>query len=196
MNFKLYFFNYGSLWQTDGTPAGTVEILELHTPGGFALGVLNGKLFFSKFNDNTTARTGLWVSDLTTAGTHEIPVNGGSAKGILYQTVAAFPYYNCKLLFEGAGVGEPRGNEPRRGLCQTNGTSAGTTEIRIKNTYGASARSFALLNGKIIFGPGNLYSTDGTAAGTEEIAVHPAPGSRADRYGLFADKLASVCLKN
>ena len=72
-------FFWGSLWKTDGTTEGTVLIKDMETAGGGGdfisqLTNMNGLLFFTFFNDETSAWE-LWRSDGTDGGTYHVGTN-------------------------------------------------------------------------------------------------------------------------
>jgi ELWxxDGT repeat protein len=73
-----------SLWVTNGTSAGTVEL----TPAGASSSGLNPTSFarigsLAVFNGiDSQGDNGLWVTDGTTAGTHELQVTGAAASGL------------------------------------------------------------------------------------------------------------------
>src|SRR5205807_325055 len=92
------------LWQTDGTAAGTHELTGISgaNVGGLGLTprditVFKGKVLFNGLD--ASGVLGLWVTDGTAAGTHELTgISGASATGInpFYLTV-----FNGQVLFEG-----------------------------------------------------------------------------------------------
>lgn len=121
------------------------------------------------------AVTALWVTDGTSAGTHELSgIVGADPSGGL--NPQDFTSFNGEVIFQGtdaAGLRVP---------WITDGTVAGTHElVPISNSWplgpGMVAQYFANLNGKVIFrgidsnpdyGKG-LWVTNGTGAGTSEI---------------------------
>ena len=189
-----------NLWVTDGTAAGTQE---LSTPAAYSGGlfvnlpnpdftVFGTKVLFA--GDDATSGIHLWVSDGTSAGTHELTVAGANPSGLFgpLEINPDFTVLGGKVLFEGAGsLGNP-------GLWVTDGTSAGTSELAVSDAdplglfVNGLSPDFTVLNGKVLFegmaangflfsGLPNLWVTDGTAAGTTELSVAGAnPG------GLFS----------
>lgn len=168
------------LWRTDGTLAGTAEIpvkVSLLAPTGFAS--LKGKVLFSGYS-TTLALPGrvIWQTDGTTKGTVELKVNGGDPKaGGVAGHLVDFASLHGRLLFRGMNA------DNHLGLWQTDGTAAGTVEIKNiggANANGLSPGNFALLNGNRLFQGNNahghfvLWQTDGTSAGTREIPVSGA----------------------
>jgi ELWxxDGT repeat protein len=111
------------LWLTNGTAAGTVELVVTNnvftSSGGLQpanLALFNGEIFFQG-TDAATVK-GLWVSDGTVAGTHEITgIAGANPAGVLPSDITAF---NSQILFSGDNTS---GN---LGLWVSDGTAAGT----------------------------------------------------------------------
>jgi ELWxxDGT repeat protein len=172
---------YG-LWITDGTVAGTQEITVNGAYTGQYVGlspqsltVFKGAVFFS--GDDAAGNLGLWTTDGTTAGTHEITgITGGSKGGAWIQPTALTVLNSNLMLFEGLDAAS------RLGLWVTDGTGAGTHELTgISGAnpsglfYSLDNPGFAVLNGKALFegddaaGNHGLWITDGTVAGTHEL---------------------------
>jgi len=92
--------NNSGLWVTDGTAPGTHELTGIvgEYPGGVAslrpdnkgglhpadLMAFNGKVFFNGLDDN--GQSGLWVTDGTAAGTHELIINGAYSVAYSFYT--------------------------------------------------------------------------------------------------------------
>jgi ELWxxDGT repeat protein len=78
------------LWETDGTAAGTHELTGIAgaatTAGGlnpYNLTVYNGTILFGGYD--ATGSIGLWVSDGTAAGTHELTgIAGAATTAVVY----------------------------------------------------------------------------------------------------------------
>jgi ELWxxDGT repeat protein len=114
-------------------------------------------------------QNGLWVTNGTAAGTHELTgISGANAYGVdpIFMTV-----FKNEVLFDGLDAGD------HRGLWVSDGTAAGTYEltgIANANTSGAAfdPTDFTVFKGKVLFdavdaaGQYGLWVTDGTAAGT------------------------------
>jgi ELWxxDGT repeat protein len=123
------------LWVTNGTAGGTRELM---VAGANAGGLFDLHHFSTNFSPEFTvlgnlalfegydARgvDGLWVTDGTAAGTHELTVAGSYASG-LFANVSApdFTVVGSTVLFAGD---DASGNA---NLWITNGTSAGTSEL-------------------------------------------------------------------
>jgi ELWxxDGT repeat protein len=178
----------GEVWSTDGTAAGTIE---LKPAGGNANGLLfplgpgpgffnvNGEIYFAGIN--TANQQGLWVTNGTSAGTKQIPVAGASQYGVLslgYNGIPDFTVLGSTILFEGADAATGYFN-----LWTTKGTTATTTELKVKGAsstglfrfgYLANLTPFgkrAVFNATDTNGAEGLWITDGTAAGTVELKV-------------------------
>ena len=122
--------------------------------------------------DDNTGNNGLWYTDGTAAGTHELTgIAGASTTGFNpdYLTV-----YNGKLLFEGLDLD---GNE---GLWITDGTAAGTQELSVTGVNWAGSfpvllNPLAVYDGEAYFnavdfsGLRELWVTNGTVSGTHEV---------------------------
>jgi ELWxxDGT repeat protein/probable HAF family extracellular repeat protein len=168
--------NNFSLWVTDGTAVGTHQITvpgALTAPGSGGLfggagnnsvaiqpdlTIFNGKVLFEGVDAN--AHVGLWVTDGTTAGTHEITTFGGP--------IGSLTVFNGEVLFTG----------PDRGLWVTDGTAGGTHEltgITGAAVSGFDPGGFTVFKNQVLFtgtdaaGVRGLWVTNGTAAGTHEL---------------------------
>ena len=184
-----------NLWVTDGTAAGTKELTVAGAnPGGlFSLDasppdftVLGGKVVFAGVD--AKLRDNLWVSDGTSAGTKELAVAGANSFGLFNPVTPNFAVLGNLVLFEGT---DAKGSV---GLWVTDGTSAGTHELKVAHAnpdglfnpalVSAEIRGFApdftALGRQAVFegfddgGKANLWITDGTSAGTHELM--PATG--------------------
>jgi ELWxxDGT repeat protein len=134
----------------------------------------NGEVLFS--GANASNNVSLWVSNGTTAGTHEIAINGAYVTGVHPTELTVF---NNEVLFNGidtAGI---------YGLWVYNGQSA--SEITgIKEAFdggpggGLHPLDMTVFNHEVLFngrdshGFAGLWVTDGTGAGTHEITVNGA----------------------
>jgi ELWxxDGT repeat protein len=176
------------LWVTNGTGAGTFELTGIS--GAYSYGVLdvehpdltvfNGEVLFA--GADTAGNSGLWVTNGTAAGTHEITgISGAFTGGIISggDVSPSFTVFNGEVLFNGedaAGQGS---------LWVTNGTAAGTHELTgISGAYsgGLFPSDLTVFNGEVLFngtdtaGNTGLWVTNGTAAGTHEItsSINPS----------------------
>jgi ELWxxDGT repeat protein len=178
----------GNTWVTNGTAAGTYELTGVSNSnmnlGGGLLGpspeknlggahppdftLFNGELLFNGVD--AALKDGLWATDGTVAGTHEI-TGGPNAFGLDPEDLTVF---KNMVLFDGLDAGD------HRGLWVSDGTAAGTHEltgIAGASTSGAgfSPQDLTVFKGKVFFegvdtaGQQGLWVTDGTAAGTHEL---------------------------
>ncbi len=155
-----------SLWKTDGSESGTVEVYEGIDP--FTLTEYNGNLYF--ITPITHPISGLWKSDGTTAGT-ELLKEGGY--------IYIIEVYDNKLFFEVRGSSQ-------RELWITDGTVGGTQMLKIVGTNGSQSsgihgNSAVVYNDKLYFfyddqqdGIHHFWVSDGTTAGTQIIQTFDA----------------------
>jgi ELWxxDGT repeat protein len=164
--------NHIGLWVTDGTSSGTHEITGIANTYGFGYGlqpqhltVFNGEVIFE--GNDAANNYGLWVTDGTAQGTHELNVAGellGSG-GMFGAGVAInpdFTIFNNEVLFVGTD------SNAKMGLWVTDGTSSGTHEI---TTATGAAQNLTVFKNEVLFAGGDhgLWVTDGTAQGTHEL---------------------------
>jgi ELWxxDGT repeat protein len=190
------------LWETDGTGSGTHELTgvagaatvgqSIDPPGLMPddLTVYNGQLLFS--GNDSNGQTGLWESDGTVSGTHELTGIAGApttGKGLNPFDLTVF---NGHVLFNGTD------SSGQLGLWETDGTAAGTHEltgIAGAQTTGSGLypSDLTVLNGHVLFGGVDssgqvgLWETDGTVAGTHELPASP----ECRRRGLDYPRLIS-----
>jgi hypothetical protein len=166
-----------NLWVTNGTSAGTHELIGIsganahglfNSVNNRPLTAFNGEVLFE--GDDTSSSFGLWVTNGTAAGTHELSISGAAAGGIFSSTAGpAFALFNGEALFGGR---DASGN---LGLWVTDGTAAGTHELAGISAYLGGFASPAVLNSEVLFGGSDassisgLWVTNGTAAGTHEL---------------------------
>lgn len=160
-----------TLWETDATAAGTIEISNGHrgpvtslapylfSPFGFAS--LNGAAIFNGAVDpqSVSGNRGLWRTDGTFSGTVQLFPSGASALGL---NPTAMTPLNGRLVFDGidaAGQG---------GVWITDGTSNGT--VKISSVAGSD---FTPFNGQLVYNGSNggLWETysNGSTIATQEL---------------------------
>jgi ELWxxDGT repeat protein len=173
------------LWETDGTAAGTHELTgivgaatkgqDLGPPGLYPsdLTVFNDQILFS--GNDARSQTGLWETDGTAAGTHEVTGIAGAATTGVGLDPSDFTVYNGEVLFSGID------SSGLCGLWETNGTAAGTHELtgiagEATTGLGLCPQNLTNFNGELLFigrdssGQYGLWKTNGTAAGTHELS--------------------------
>lgn len=158
-----------SLWVTDGSPAGTMQLtntVKYVDTGGLA--VFQGKLFFS--GDNPANGSELWVTDATAGGTTLIKdINPGPT----HSNPEDFVLFNNMIFFVADN------GTAGRELWTSDGTPGGTQLFKDINPGAASAftdfANFYELNGFLYFvatdgtNGEELWRTNGTAAGTTMV---------------------------
>jgi ELWxxDGT repeat protein len=183
-------FGVRGLWVTDGTAAGTWEILAganatQLSPGPFALSPgpfvsLGSEVLFQARDANNN--NALWVTDGTSPGTSEL---SNFFSSIPLNVIA----FGSKALFMG----------PDAGLWVTDGTGAGTSKLTVSGaaSIGFSPSGFTAFGGKVLFAGrdtanhNNLWVTDGTGPGTSELTVTGAApaGLSPSNFTVFGSKV-------
>jgi ELWxxDGT repeat protein len=172
-----------SLWKTDGTTGGTLEVTRRFANSfgtTYSLTNVSGTLFFTA-NDGSTGRE-LWKTDGTEQGTvlvrDIVPGSGGSIPRNLTDV-------NGILYF---AADDDKGAE----LWRSDGTRAGTYRLRDINPTGSARPTYLTnFNGTLIFSANNgprgheLWRSDGTQAGTVMVR-DLAPGSTPSYPRSFA----------
>jgi ELWxxDGT repeat protein len=193
---------HNQLWVTDGTAAGTSELLPT---GAYSGGLLaNGYTYFSKLGGkvlfdgyDAAGNDGLWVTNGTTSGTSELSVAGVYSGGIFQGTIfPSFTVLGSEVLFEGKNAAGGIG------LWVTDGTASGTSELSVAGARGSGLfdpTGFAIqvLGNKALFtgvdasGNNGFWVTDGTASGTSELTVAGAysGGLNAGGFTVFGSEL-------
>src|SRR5262249_34977854 len=130
-------------------------------------------------------KLGLWVTDGTAAGTHELTGIAG-ADPFFGLSPSGFTVFTSEVLFSGSDTTN------QFGLWVTDGTAAGTHELTgivgANPTFELQPFDLTVFNGEVLFvgldaaGQHGLWATDGTAAGTHEFTGI----SGANTSGLFA----------
>jgi ELWxxDGT repeat protein len=145
LNSRIWFGGYDTsgkagLWVTAGTAASTKEIAGTSGLAPLALTAFNGGLVFSGLD--AWGYRGLWVSDGTAAGTKQLTNIGGASDrqntdGTLGFNPSNFSIVNGQVLFEAYDAAGTRG------LWATNGTAAGTFELKSGNGHALTSVSLA-----------------------------------------------------
>ncbi len=199
---KVFFHAYDSqgrnLWVSDGTEAGTYQIIDFDPDTGAVPNsptptpyptpyyeydypeAVNDRLYFSY--DNSTHGKELWVSDGSISGTVMV-------KDIYTDTSSSGPYLltsvNNQLLFTAYdGIG--------RDLWRSDGTVTNTTIV--KDIAGIDYMGMVNMNGKAYFAGSDgvhgyeLWSSDGTEEGTYMVSdIWPNAGSSGPHLYFVTD---------
>ena len=130
--------------------------------------VFNGEVLFNA--TDASGQNGLWVTNGTAAGTHELTgIIGANSNGLAPYDLTVF---NGEVLFNGTDA------SGQNGLWVTNGTAAATYELTGiigVSANGLSPAELTVFNGEVLFngtdasGQNGLWVTNGTAAGTYEL---------------------------
>ncbi len=175
---RVYFIAGETLWQTDGTRAGTVQFQfgdNVFIDVSQLVGA-GGALYL--FADEGVINFGLWRTDGTAAGTSLLhPFQGGSNVGA--HTGGLTPFGNGFAFYGDDGV---HGSE----LWFTDGTPGGTRMVSDiqPGSLGSNPTGLVVAGGQLYFAAddgthGNeLWQSDGTAAGTRLAQdINPGPNS-------------------
>jgi ELWxxDGT repeat protein len=179
------------LWVTNGTAAGTSELVPGAGPSGlnpYDMTVFGADMLFG--GTNASGLVGLWETDGTAGGTQEITVIAG-ANPSLGLTPNFLTVLGGDALFSGLDTSGDTG------LWRTDGTGPDTTEVTgIKDINGVvvpdlTPRFLTGFNGEVLFngrdsnGVDGLWETNGTVGGTQELlAFAPGGGGGSDPTGL------------
>ena len=173
----------GRLWRTDGTPGGTVELVDLPTKVSIG-GAAGPKLVFAldppvflPYPPEGWWWT-FWTSDGTPGGTRPaFPYRFGGSPGYFTESGGLVYFY--------AQASESP--DPTQ-IFRTDGTEAGTFPLLPGSGFSAFALPLVRLHGRTWFlgghesVKGELWSTDGTVEGTAPVPVaagrHPRQTSR------------------
>lgn len=180
------------LWVSDGTPAGTLPLINIHpTSSSFPanLTVVNNIFYFVA--DNGVNGRELWISDGSSSGTFmlkDINPNGSGNIGSMSSCLG-------KLFFRADnGV---NGAEP----WISDGTVNGTRMLKdMHQTGGSGPLQFFEYQNKVFFTADNgvigseLYTTDGTDTGTRLFRdINPLAGSYSRNFIKFGGKMIFTC---
>lgn len=179
-NNKLYFLassaTHGKeIWQTDGTEAGTTVLKDINpsTSTRNQIGGLTivGSTMYFHANDGTNGDE-LWKTDGTAAGTVMVKdVNEGS----IGSCPALFTNNNGIVYFIANPTNTEYGQGGGRELWKTDGTEAGTVQVKDFGTGNGQIQELVVFNGEVYFGAEDgengkeLWKTDGTEAGTKMV---------------------------
>ena len=132
--------------------------------------VFNNEVLFNGVD--TSGLSGLWVTNGTVDGTHELVAGAGGALDPSGLNPTDLTVFNGQVLFSGLDASGDMG------LWVTNGTVAGTQEltgIKGADPSGLAPSDLTVYNGEVLFrgldqsGRPQLWVTNGTAIGTHEL---------------------------
>jgi ELWxxDGT repeat protein len=173
-----------SLWQSDGTAAGTAPVKDLGTGNSRLvsnLHAMDSRIFFAGPDYK------LWSSDGTDAGTTQIGdvIVGGDRVMRTFTNVVNHVFF----------VGQDSGGDIE--LWHSDGTSGGTARVKDINAAGSSAPAYlAKLGNTLLFsandGQGTaLWRTDGSDAGTTLVKDTARTASGIDDLSSYYPPLSS-----
>ncbi|HEX4961410.1 MAG TPA: ELWxxDGT repeat protein [Thermoanaerobaculia bacterium] len=154
---NLVYFSWGKkLWRTDGTPGGTLELLDLGSFDFPQMADVGGKLLFMLISKESELVREIWTSDGTPQGTRKVFQKLVSAVGLISAGNEAY------------FVDLPQNLPPS--IYRTDGTEDGTRPI----ARAEGMTDLVRLNGKVYFiaksfdrdHVSEIWETDGTATGT------------------------------
>ncbi len=171
LNGLLYFISNNSLWETDGTPAGTkistaAEGLSVISSFSSSVRLVGSKLIFIA----NTVEFGIEL--MVTDGVNKATLLKDIAPGMQSSSILLFLQNTCagKYYFIEQVSGTSQGN-----LWVTDGTPEGTNQLMtFSSTSFGSEPGYGCLEGKILFtgtvnGVSSLWTSDGTVPGTIPI---------------------------
>src|SRR5579864_22160 len=187
-----------ALFKSDGTTVGTIQVAQidgfgvLTYPAGTLFIAADTKAYF--LGNTTTDGQQVWVTDGTTAGTHQVanPYTGTDT-----QSPALLSLIGTDLVF-----GEQT-TEYRLQLFRTDGTAAGTGAIsnfaqnqygRVIDNIGINGKIYVALDSGLSCCAPDLWATDGTIAGTVQIPTPSGPPWHLQPSSLraFGDSVALI----
>ncbi len=151
-------------------------------------------VFFA--GNDASGAVGLWETDGTASGTHELDGIVGAATAGNPRIARIVPgdltVYNGELLFSGKDA------HGQTGLWESNGTASGTLELTgivgaPTAGQGLDPSYLTVFNGQVLFngldsgGQLGLWETDGTVAGTHELTG--IAGASTTGIGLYPSDL-------
>jgi ELWxxDGT repeat protein len=173
-------------WTTNGTAAGTQELGGSTGISGAAttgldptdMTVFGSEVLFNGVD--ASGLTGLWVTDGTAGGTHELAGISGAPTTGSGVNPTDLTVFGSEVLFNGLDASGDMG------LWVTDGTAAGTHELTgIANVAatGLAPSDMTVFKGEVLFSgidihnKQQLWETNGTAAGTFQLSTITTPGT-------------------
>jgi ELWxxDGT repeat protein len=189
VNGTLFFQGGGSVGRTDGTAAGTEDVVFLGGPTNIfdfhsQFTNVNGTLFFSA--NDVTHGVQLWESNGTAAGTSMLSDINVNPPGTGYSDPGNLTNVNG-ILFYTANDGT-NGSQ----LWESNGSAAGTFMVADVNPpHGSNPSGLTNVNGTLFFSAndgtngGQLWKSNGSTAGTVRVSNISPQGSVANVNGTL-----------
>lgn len=186
--FTAYSNNGESLWKSDGTTGGTVELKtfgDQNETGYLADRLIGSATGVYLVVDQNVANRGMWHSDLTSGGTQKV-LSLNDTENV---TVLATPTIAYFLVNEGA----------ESGIYSSDGTANGTFKLKsfqLPNTessyvsFSPKIRNKILLSSYNISSPSNVVVTDGLTSNTREL--HNSEGQNL----IDTNDIARITLNN
>ena len=164
------------LWKSDGSPAGTSLVADLHPGNAFSSFGYEGAIFaggrwYFRLDGENTGSSQIWTTDATAAGTRMLQINRQpsglhvSVRGEL-EGPRAFFDLNGTLLFPGSD------NATDTDLWRSDGTAAGTSLVKALQNIASPPAEFTRAGDTVFFRSDagsveeKLWKTDGTPEGT------------------------------
>lgn len=183
-----------SLWVSDGTETGTMQLFETFRPFISTLFSHRGILYFPTPNDSSYDEDELWRSDGTDAGTYSVkkfnPNSSDNARPSGFTALAGQESIqgaaNDTLILFSAYA-----QEAGRSLWRTDGTETGTVLIKDFSGYGMPSQEITSMGGYALFiahddeHGAELWRTNGTAEGTVLVSDIRAGSESSAINGLF-----------
>jgi len=172
------------LWISDGTPAGTQLVLDIHPTDGSAPSSLTSFGDYVAFTAKTPNGFGLWRTDGTSAGTIALTPAGPADSFTHLSPIGS------ELYFHRLSAGQSQ-------LWKTDGSLAGTQFLCALPGVSNEPSRFIELNGFLLFtvwttGAGGnyaLWKTDGTDEATALIATLPYEGAQPAEFTRLGSRV-------
>jgi hypothetical protein len=158
--------------------------------------VFGNQVLFNGVNNVAGNLGGLWTTNGTATGTHEITgFTGAASTGVDPSDLTVF---NGEALFNGAN------SAGALGLWVTNGAAAGTHEITPitgASSTGIDPTDMTVYKGEVLFngvdssGGAGLWVTDGTSGGTHEPTRTPRASTRATSRSSTAKSCSPAAMR-
>ena len=193
--FQIFTFLNASLWSSDGTPAGTMEVLQLGFGGEVGpmrqLHATPNGLGAYFFNYGDALPRGVYRTDGTAAGTVQIFGSLGTEEPQPNEDWIAFLGNDAIISLRHANLGYQ--------LYRSNGTAAGTQLLKDFSSqspglsadldHAAEWNGKLYFNGQVSLNKRKLFVTDGTPAGTVPVAQGATVPSEPRDMLVFAGAL-------